>query len=727
MGKVVLKLRTDAGMRRVMVDESVSLAGIDKLVEELFPEEYAVREYRLTYRDEDGDEISVTTSMELREAVAVVSASALRAPPVLRLTLEWTSPRDRAVADLDELLAEAAEDAAAEYAAAESLAESLAEETVREETTVEVPLSALVPEEVRLHNAVRTAARLVLDIQDERAKQLLTTECEKAGIPADDARALCEALRDGADIPIPAGILACPAFIDATAEVQDHAERAVEILNVADAQLAIFAPVVPLLVSNLAVASGFLEHFLETCVNGTPDVSNLMREMQAAKERAAKEEAEQQRAAQQAAQQAAKAAGAAGRRRQCCGMKRAGMNPAMRDAIETAAQQRKDRDVNHMHVVDIKAELRQRNIHYHDLASITDLRNRLRTARERAAGPPVVVNHNLIDEIKKAGQERRAANKGQERDGDVDRMHVIDIKKELRRRGVKYHDVASVRDLRQRLRQARAGCAGDTRRKRCASRPRDDVDKMSLLEVKQELRRQQVPCDGIVSVSDVRDLLRQHRTKQQADAAPSFAHCALCDACNRRILGTRYKCINCADFDLCADCEAEGTHHLPTHAFVKLGRHNAHAFRFVHPQINKRFQCQGRPCAPPPPPPMVPAPPPMCAPGARRGRRSRTFKTAPRTCYADLMRDLTAATVPAPAARPQGLLLRELLDTVQPAPPSPTLPSAPEETPEPAKEAEAENPDVEMLVNMGFDKAQAQLALLAHGDLDGALDYLLSQ
>jgi hypothetical protein len=50
-------------------------------------------------------------------------------------------------------------------------------------------------------------------------------------------------------------------------------------------------------------------------------------------------------------------------------------------------------------------------------------------------------------------------------------------------------------------------------------------------------------------------------------------HGAVCDNCNRRIFGIRYKCGNCEDFDLCSECESKGVefhHHPSDHLFVKI-------------------------------------------------------------------------------------------------------------------------------------------------------------
>ncbi|KAF9201543.1 hypothetical protein BGZ49_008224 [Haplosporangium sp. Z 27] len=44
-----------------------------------------------------------------------------------------------------------------------------------------------------------------------------------------------------------------------------------------------------------------------------------------------------------------------------------------------------------------------------------------------------------------------------------------------------------------------------------------------------------------------------------------------CDGCSEFIIGTRYKCGNCVDFDLCGNCEST-TNHNPDHLFIKIRR-----------------------------------------------------------------------------------------------------------------------------------------------------------
>jgi len=53
-------------------------------------------------------------------------------------------------------------------------------------------------------------------------------------------------------------------------------------------------------------------------------------------------------------------------------------------------------------------------------------------------------------------------------------------------------------------------------------------------------------------------------------ASSNVRHCAVCDGCNAPIVGIRYKCSTCLDYDLCEVCEAKAGVHDPSHLFLKL-------------------------------------------------------------------------------------------------------------------------------------------------------------
>ena len=67
-----------------------------------------------------------------------------------------------------------------------------------------------------------------------------------------------------------------------------------------------------------------------------------------------------------------------------------------------------------------------------------------------------------------------------------------------------------------------------------------------------------------------------HSNATQAAAAsapaPELAimHNARCDLCDTAIIGTRYKCGECPDFDTCANCFQITTEQHPKHSFFKL-------------------------------------------------------------------------------------------------------------------------------------------------------------
>lgn len=45
---------------------------------------------------------------------------------------------------------------------------------------------------------------------------------------------------------------------------------------------------------------------------------------------------------------------------------------------------------------------------------------------------------------------------------------------------------------------------------------------------------------------------------------------AKCDACNNKIVGLRFKCLDCPEFDLCSYCEPKMVH--TGHLLVRIGQ-----------------------------------------------------------------------------------------------------------------------------------------------------------
>ena len=55
----------------------------------------------------------------------------------------------------------------------------------------------------------------------------------------------------------------------------------------------------------------------------------------------------------------------------------------------------------------------------------------------------------------------------------------------------------------------------------------------------------------------------------QASAEPGVRHVGVtCDSCDKGVYGFRYKCIQCPDYDLCMDCEAQSLH--PEHCMLRI-------------------------------------------------------------------------------------------------------------------------------------------------------------
>ena len=62
-----------------------------------------------------------------------------------------------------------------------------------------------------------------------------------------------------------------------------------------------------------------------------------------------------------------------------------------------------------------------------------------------------------------------------------------------------------------------------------------------------------------------------------------------CDGCETSVVGFRYKCLTCPDYDLCGRCEMRGLH--PGHNMIRIGSHQIawphHFYRRLHRMHDK--------------------------------------------------------------------------------------------------------------------------------------------
>jgi len=65
----------------------------------------------------------------------------------------------------------------------------------------------------------------------------------------------------------------------------------------------------------------------------------------------------------------------------------------------------------------------------------------------------------------------------------------------------------------------------------------------------------------------------QHATQTTPKEEEEQIHTGVvCDGCGSNVVGVRYKCNNCPDYDLCQTCEAKGGVHDPSHVFLKIAK-----------------------------------------------------------------------------------------------------------------------------------------------------------
>lgn len=70
-------------------------------------------------------------------------------------------------------------------------------------------------------------------------------------------------------------------------------------------------------------------------------------------------------------------------------------------------------------------------------------------------------------------------------------------------------------------------------------------------------------------------------------------HNAICDSCHLRIRGTRWRCRNCSDYDLCSSCNSISPHPHPMHPFARIEKRRKQPGNLDQSQIEEEKRQEG--------------------------------------------------------------------------------------------------------------------------------------
>jgi len=86
----------------------------------------------------------------------------------------------------------------------------------------------------------------------------------------------------------------------------------------------------------------------------------------------------------------------------------------------------------------------------------------------------------------------------------------------------------------------------------------------------------------------LKDLLHSQQPSNPPNSTESEIHPnVICDGCSGKIIGIRYKCSVCPDYDLCSTCEAKSGIHDPSHVFLKIPKPHLKTNRRQFPNCEK--------------------------------------------------------------------------------------------------------------------------------------------
>jgi hypothetical protein len=91
------------------------------------------------------------------------------------------------------------------------------------------------------------------------------------------------------------------------------------------------------------------------------------------------------------------------------------------------------------------------------------------------------------------------------------------------------------------------------------------------------------------------DSAAESEQPRQQGAEPKYAHWGVeCDSCHSTVVGKRYKCKTCADFDLCEDCYQPEAAAQPGHDSTHVFAHVPHPLSFLPPSSAEFAERFGR-------------------------------------------------------------------------------------------------------------------------------------
>jgi len=77
---------------------------------------------------------------------------------------------------------------------------------------------------------------------------------------------------------------------------------------------------------------------------------------------------------------------------------------------------------------------------------------------------------------------------------------------------------------------------------------------------------------GETALGTLAQVFESNKEETKERKKEEVIHPAVCDNCQERIKGLRWKCLKCADYDLCSTCKQNNVHAQPDHQFLKLER-----------------------------------------------------------------------------------------------------------------------------------------------------------